>query len=189
MEIPDKQDLLISSLKSFYNEDCNKKIIIPIVKQETKISLRLLDWLVTNYSKQNNVTYKIGDKNFSLWLDYKNQLKAYSKIRFDPFCRRKRIFYDCETNQAIPLEKEDYKKYEDNPKGFITTVGQLNFFRWALTHRVVDYAFENIQEIESDMLKYSDSRKLNTNKRRNRKKSRISSTVLKHNVKVVVQFP
>jgi hypothetical protein len=66
--------------------------------------------------------------------NYKGQLKAYSKRNFDPFCRRNRIrFY-----------------YEEN-KYFITTVGQLNFFKWALENNIVDYVKKNMKAIEDDM--------------------------------------
>ena len=66
--------------------------------------------------------------------NYKGQLKAYSKRNFDPFCRRNRIrFY-----------------YEEN-KYFITTVGQLNFFKWALENNIVDYVQKHMKEIEDDM--------------------------------------
>jgi hypothetical protein len=66
--------------------------------------------------------------------NYKGQLKAYSKRNFDPFCRRNRIrFY-----------------YEDN-KYFITTVGQLNFFKWALENNIVDYVQKHMKDIEEDM--------------------------------------
>ncbi len=192
--ILDKQDLLLTSLINFYNKNGNKELIIPIVKQQTSISLRLLDWLVTNYAKQNDIHYEIiknsNPKNFSIWLDYKNQLKAYSKKQFDPFCRRKRIFYNVETNETIDLlTKEDLKKFSESENGFITTVGQLNFFRWALTHRVVDYAFDNLTKIESDMLMSADSRKLVTQGKRRRELSKVKKGVYKHEIKIIIQFP
>lgn len=193
-EIKDKQDLLLLSLKGFYEQKCNKELILPVVKQQTTISLRLLDWLVTNYSKQKNINYDIGkngeSKNFSIWLDYKNQLKAYSKRQFDPFCRRKRLFYNTDTNETEAINKSDVDKYTKRDDGFVTTVGQLNFFRWALTHRVVDYAFDNLCDIESNMLQSADTRKVHTKgKRRKRETSRISNSVYKHEIKVVIQFP
>jgi hypothetical protein len=64
-------------------------------------------------------------------MNYKSQLKAYSKKLFDPFCRRSRISFQ------IP-------KYD----AFITTVGKLNFFRWALEKNVINYIKENFKEIE-----------------------------------------
>ena len=66
--------------------------------------------------------------------NYKGQLKAYSKKNFDPFCRRNRIrFY-----------------YDDN-KYFITTVGQLNFFKWALENNIINYIQKHIKDVENDM--------------------------------------
>lgn len=190
--IKGKQDLLLFSLCDFYDKDENKELIVPIVKQRTTISLRLLDWLVTNYSKEKDIHYKILDKegknrNFSIWLDYKNQLKAYSKKQFDPFCRRERIFYNTEKNQVEEIHQ--LKNYLNRNDGFITTVGQLNFFRWALSNRVVDYAFENLEFIESDMLISADSRKLSKNKTRKRELSKIKRGVQKHNIKIIVHFP
>ena len=87
--IKGRQELLMLSLSKFYSREENIQLIIPIVKQQTSISLRLLDWLVTNFSREYDVNYRLSNsekKNFSIWLDYKNQLKAYSKKQFDPFC-------------------------------------------------------------------------------------------------------
>ena len=130
-------------------------------------------------------------KNFNIWLDYKNQLKAYSKRAFDPFCRRTRILFNIKTNEIIVLEKKDIDKYQKTDDGFVTTVCQLNFFRWALTHRVVDYAFDNIDIIESDMLSSADSKKtpVTDGKRRRRELSKNSKGIHKHTLKVVIQFP
>ena len=97
----------------------NFDILLPIVNGNSKISLRIIDWFVTNYSKKNNTSYTIKDtsrgifQQFIVYLNYKLQLKAYSKKQFDPFCRRERIaFY--------------YVKNGEN-KCIHTNVGQLNF--------------------------------------------------------------
>ena len=197
MEFPivSKSDLLLKSLKEFYSDEGHKALIVPIVKQQTNISLRLLDWLVTNYSKQHDIHYELqkgeNKKNFNVWLDYKNQLKAYSKRNFDPFCRRKRIYYNIKTDQIIPLEKDEVENYQNRDDGFVTTVGQLNFFRWALKHRVVDYAFNNLETIESDMLSNADFKNASKEegKRRRRELSKSSKGIHKHSLKVVIQFP
>ena len=124
--------------------------IITILKGES-ISLRLIDWFVTNYCKKFNILYNLNDfkgeqpnkskdelQSFDNFIiihnNYKGQLKASSKKNFDPFCRRNRIrFY-----------------YEDN-KYFITTVGQLNFFKWALENYIIDYIENHIKSIDADM--------------------------------------
>ena len=85
--------------------------------------------------KKKNIVYNLPDKKqFNVFLNYKSQLKAYSKKQFDPFCRRERISF-----------------FYDDDKEIITTVGQLNFFRWAIDNKVIEYINKNLKEIEYDM--------------------------------------
>lgn len=198
-----KQDLLMVSLTDFYKNKNKLKKMIKIIHGNHPISLRILDWFVTNYSKKNNIIFDLKTKDyiqkFNVYLDYKSQLKAYSKKQFDPFCRRERIsFYDHDNNEIE------------------TTVGQLNFFRWAIENNVISYVEDNIDTIESDMnesLKiYTKKKPVETDtdmseddikkeqnkreeceeqkKRKKRHELSISATktVNKHDVKIIVQF-
>ena len=88
--------LLLKKLMEFYNKDGNMERILPIINGESEVSLRLIDWFATNYSKKNYTVYMLKDsskqeKRFKVYIDYKLKLKAYSKKRFDPFCRWERI--------------------------------------------------------------------------------------------------
>jgi len=179
--ISSKKDLLMQSLINFFINRDNLDQVIPIITGKSKISLRILDWFVTNYSKKNNVHYQIilnnKTKNFIVYLDYKAQLKAYSKKQFDPFCRRERIsFIDHDTNELI------------------TTVGQLNFFRWAIENDILNYITLNYDIIENDMnnsLRNLYKKKEGDDKNR-RKRTELSisatKTVNKHNVSIIIQF-
>jgi hypothetical protein len=148
-----KEETLIEFLIIFYKDRI--EILKDIIYQNNPLSLRLIDWLVTNYSKKYNIIYPINKNGedviyFNIYLDYKNQLKAYSKKFFDPFCRQKRIIIDCETF----LWKEYFDSESDsNPNSnfVITTVGQLNFFRWFLENKIFEYAIANIKLIDFDM--------------------------------------
>lgn len=186
-----KQALLLNSLISFYKNKNNLNIIVPIISQQTNISLRLLDWLVTNYSKKYNICYTLHDKYdedgyilsnyiFNLWMDYKNQLKAYSKKQFDPFCRRERIMLNIKTMEVIIGYNEAYL----NEDMIITTVGQLNFFKWAITFNVILYAFENKAAIEADMLR--SSKKIDTSN--NRQLSKNNHSAKCHKIKTIIRF-
>lgn len=179
--ISSKKDLLMQSLINFFTNRDNLDRVIPIITGKSKISLRILDWFVTNYSKKNNIHYQIilnnKIKNFIVYLDYKSQLKAYSKRQFDPFCRRERIsFIDHDNNELI------------------TTVGQLNFFRWGIENNILEYIKTNYDIIENDMnnsLRNLYKKKDGDNKNR-RKRTELSvsatKTVNKHNVSIIVQF-
>lgn len=134
-----KNDILLKKLTDFFWN--NKKIhtMISIINGNSNISLRILDWFVTNYSKNNNVIYNIVNKNneieiFKVYLQYKLQLKSFNKKLFDPFCRRSRIKF----------------RY-NNDSILITTLGQLNFFKWSIENNVIDYVKNNLDKIENDM--------------------------------------
>lgn len=186
-----KQKTLLYSengIINFYKTEMNKLILISIVKQNTAISLRLLDWLVTNYSKKHNVHYELNSnnteyilshKNFNLWNDYKNQLKSYSKKQFDPFCRRQRILFNIKTFSISDNNELDADV-------IVTTVGQLNFFRWAIVNKVIDYAFDHLAEIESDMLSSADVKNRSLNKKRQVSKN--NSCAKSQKIKIMISF-
>lgn len=147
-----KEETLLTFLLIFYKDKI--QILKDIVYQNNPLSLRIIDWLVTNYSKKYNVIYPICKNNgdiiyFNIYLDYKNQLKAYSKKFFDPFCRQKRIIINCDKltweNCLLDTSKIDKNNY------IVTTVGQLNFFKWFLENKIFDFAILNIKLIDFDM--------------------------------------
>jgi hypothetical protein len=129
-KIPCRREVLIVSLQKFYSQRNDLKTLIPMLQGEGDISLRLIDWFVTNYAKKNHISYNINNQEFVVYLNYKSQLKAYSKKLFDPFCRRERILFQCGTHEP-----------------FETTVGQLNFFRWAFEKNILDYMRSNLENI------------------------------------------
>ena len=128
--IPCRRELLIMSLQRFYSSQSGILQLVPILKGEGEISLRLIDWFVTNYAKKHHVSYILGAQEFVVYLNYKSQLKAFSKKLFDPFCRRERILF--QIGDAEPFE---------------TTVGQLNFFRWAFEKDILTYIREHMVDI------------------------------------------
>jgi hypothetical protein len=129
-----KQELVVSRLQQFYAERPDINELMPILLGTSPTSLRLIDWFVTNYSKRHSVAYIHDGTEFLVYANYKSQLKAYSKKLFDPFCRRERILFE------VP-----------GFEPFITTVGKLNFFRWAIEKNVLKYIQENYDSIEKEM--------------------------------------
>jgi len=149
--ISSKESLLKVKLVEFYNES-NLKILLPIILQQTRLSLRSLDWFVTNYSKKYNTNYilvKNGENlSYFPFKSYKSQLKAYSKKFCDPFCRRDRVIFDYRKNDIIDFQPDIKMSHKDY---IITTIGQLNFFRFAIQDNIINYAIDHIEEIENDM--------------------------------------
>jgi|688.fasta_scaffold47734_4 hypothetical protein len=188
-----QNDLLLKNLMVFYktenNGDNNDNLdkMLRIITGESKISLRIVDWFATNYAKKYYTLYVIDQttenvaRRFKVYDDYKLKLKAYSKKRFDPFCRWDRI--------SIP--------YKDG-KCIETTIGQLNFFKWALENKVVDYIEQNYETIEKDMNNRNSTSKRkelllvgdNSKTRKKREELSVSATksIKKEKVEIVVQF-
>ena len=186
-EVPNKQDILMCSLTEFFKDLTHIKAMLPIIQGQSKISLRIIDWFVTNYAKKNNTRIILGKsdeengsmKQFLVFLNYKAQLKAYTKRQFDPFCRRERINF--------------YYDPQDGSKCIETTVGQLNFFRWAIKNRVLEYIETHLSDIEVDMnssIRKVYNKKDVGEKRRRRQELSASATKTanKHQVHITVSF-
>jgi len=114
-------DLLLEALRRFFETPEHAQQLKDILEHRRGVSLRNLEWFVTNYSRQTNVTYKTSTgRQFTVHVAYKSSLDGYSKKFFDPFCRTERIEF----------------------QGLTTTVAQLNFIRWCIVNGIVDYITE-----------------------------------------------
>ena len=204
-----RNELILKPLLEFYKGDNLLRFVSIIqgenvIKNKTEddttiikkrnISLRIIDWFVTNYSKKNFVVYELQpivggfniDTRFKVYYDYKLKLKAYNKSRFDCFCRWDRI--------SIPIDADNNLE---------TTIGQLNFFKWAIENRILEYIEEHYQEIETDMNLFNSaskrrkspdsisiSDKTNDKTRKKREELSISACkcIRKESVKIIVKF-
>lgn len=133
------------SLSRFYAEREHMERVLPYVTCTSGVSLRLLDWFVTNYAKKHTIILpRATGGHLNVYLSYRAQLKAYSKQQFDPFRRRDRIMFCYDRETAVAT---------GGASGAVeTTVGQLNFFRWMLQMGVLDYVLEHAEAVERDML-------------------------------------
>ena len=135
-----QQDWLLSELLDFYKNreylDILKKIINRefIIHKSKKVSIRIVNWFVTNYAKQHFTVYELENERFFVWTRFRSAEDGYSKDLFDPYCRKDRIM--------IP--------YDENTN-IVTTIGQLNFFKWAILNKVVDYIIQHYDAITQDM--------------------------------------
>jgi len=176
--------LILDNLMEFYKTPSNMSKMLSIIKGHSTISLRIVDWFVTNYAKQYyTIITTPTDLRFKVYLSYKQKLKAYSKKRFDPFCRWDRI--------TLP-----YGPPDDNT-AIETTIGQLNFFKWALENGIIRYIEEHCVDIESDMISRNSISKKNTSQHTDQPKTRkkreelsVSAikTIKKEQVEIVIKF-
>jgi hypothetical protein len=178
-----QNQLLLNNLLHWYKNTNNIDNMLDIINGKSQLSLRIVDWFTTNFAKKYGTVYNMNIHNdpirFSVYSDYKLKLKAYSKKRFDPFCRWSRI--------TIP--------YNDNAQ-VVTTIGQLNFFKWALENKVIEYIENNYKVIELDMnnrnstSKRKNSTKLDNSTRKKREELSISATksIKKEHIEITLQF-
>lgn len=127
------------------------QIVCRLNHEQGDISIRLLDWLVTTYARDHPIVYQVDGRAFSMHRDYRTALRAaFSKISFDPFRRRvsEEIWFT--GTEVVPRE---------TPGAERTTLGQLAFFRWAITRGVYAYTLANRVHLEEAMIQDNATRK------------------------------
>jgi hypothetical protein len=134
-DLPDKSvERLVFLYDFFTTKHRMQKILVPITSLISKLSLRILDWFVINYSRRHHIS--ISKENGSvvrIYDDYRAWLRHWKRSLFDPFRRGHRVFYTC-----------DGMRYS-------TTVGQLNYLYWVEISGVLHFANSNLTLIEKDM--------------------------------------
>lgn len=135
-----KDEVLLNSVLVWFNEEESRvQTFSDIVHHKNGLSLRIIDWLITNFTKSFSVAIESDGLPRNLRKDYHKNLTAHNKKNFDPFARRRRI-------NIVLFGKEKR----------VSTIGQLNFFRWFLSKNLVGFLLENKSVIEKHM-KDSDS--------------------------------
>jgi hypothetical protein len=187
IQLTSQELLKLKGNEEFYDIHDNFQKFISIISGDSQISIRLIDHFVTKYSKYNKCNFKLSENGkenvFNVYYDYKNQLKHYQKTHFDPFSRGDRIpFFMGDTC-------------------LITTIGQLNFFRWFISKKIFDYLVLKKNEVFDDMNKKNKTDKKIVNKiskqikikdkhihDMNKKPMIIMNNIDKKSVKIMVSF-
>jgi hypothetical protein len=175
-----QNDLLLKKLQEFYKQNNRIDKMLNVINGESKISLRIVDWFVTNYAKEKYVVYTLDEsRRIKVYDSYKLNLKAYSKKRFDPFCRWDRI--------TIPYNGNTHIQ---------TTIGQLNFFKWAIENNILNYIRDNYDAIEKDMNSRNSTSRISkglckdtkTRKKREELSIHAVKSIKKESVDIIVKF-
>jgi len=143
--LKNKEKMLYEVIDVFFKKCSEEEInkIINIIDGKYKISLRFLDWFVTRYCYLYKTSIQINnnynkEQDFNINISYKAQLKSFKKKCFDPFKRKNKFFYLFGEKNTNP-----------NNNLILTTLGQLNFFKWALSFDVIKYVENNFDTINS----------------------------------------
>ena len=158
------------TIHKFFKKCGDKEIIrmLDIINGDSSISLRVLDWFVTRYSKRK-IDFSDSNENtidsFDVHISYKSELKSYKKRYFDPFRRRRKFYYPLYLNELHYGNKTSSDSNNSNSSKEVillyTTLGQLNLFMWAITNNIINYVEKNLDQI---------SKAMNTNNKDEKKK-------------------
>lgn len=155
--IRSKQDVLRHSLEQFFADPRVRDAVVDILEHRSPLSLRILDHLVTKYADEGpdgaGVVYSwTGPQDperpprlVDLSAQYAAYLKGNPKVLFDPFCRGEKMLLATDGVRPVIVDMPSQRA------GVTTNIRQLNFFRWALEHGVIDYAVSHLAAIEAHM--------------------------------------
>lgn len=149
-----QETIILKSVEEYFTNNDNFKILQTIIEGNNVISRRTIEYFVTKYSNIKNTTYfieNLGKKlKFNVYSSYKDKLKCHKKKYFDPFGRGDRI------------------PFFSNDTCIITTVGQLNFYKWFITNDIYKYCLDNHKEIQDSLLQnFNKSKKKSSKKNYN----------------------
>ena len=143
-KLTNKERALLRMLRTNYTPSIAKDVLVPLIEQTSPVSLRALDWCVTNWSKSRNVVChsQNAGQETNIHHSYRDMLSHWKRRLFDPFRRRSRVDV-----------MVDGKTYE-------TTLGQANFALWIFQSGTYAYVLGHILDIESNMNAVSQTQKL-----------------------------
>jgi hypothetical protein len=168
-----KLSILMKQLDDFYTNIDYIKEIKSIIEQDNILSLRILDWFITNYSKKyRTIIYKGNGEFLDVYMYYKIMLKSFSKSAFDPFCRKNKINFI----------------YTEDDKFLETSCGQLCFFKWCFENEILDFVRRNLSIIEDDMKKSLKIKQEDPTKKRQALSLPASRSIIKQHIKYTVKF-
>jgi hypothetical protein len=137
--------LLAFKVINYFNTTKNFERVEKFITRESAISLRDLEAFVTKYAAIHGLWYYHEGTEYVLHERYKAALTSYNKGLLDPFRRTQRV---------------DIKFKEKNIE---TTIGQLNFLRFLIDSKALDWLEKNYSKIriELQQLKNTKTRKKN----------------------------
>ena len=133
--------------------------IVPTCFQNN-ISVRIINWFVTNFSKFHNTSItnnnsstnnsstnnsSTNNSNFFVLNQFGSAKSAFNKTLFDPYCRSNKI--------RIPISSISHllPTTSTHPPFIITSIAQLNFFKWAISNNILQFIDLHFMSIFMDL--------------------------------------
>ena len=123
-----KTEILVQSLRAFFDDPHHASKALVILEQPNS-SLRIIDFFVTMYARDERVIFKHHDILVDVYASYRNQLKSFRKKYFDIFRRGERTSFDL------------------NGRDVDTTLAQLNFVKWLIKFGIDTYFNTHRQKV------------------------------------------
>lgn len=154
-------------LNDFFTQCSQKELdIMHDIVSEKSISLRKYEWFAIRYSyyykTSINIDNRFMNEKIKVHISYKAHLKTYHKEYFDPFRRS-----DKDKSSRKFIFNVEGKRFNR-----ITSISQLHFVRWILTHDIVKYVTNNYEKImgkRDDVDKYFSEKSERSKKSKNNK--------------------
>lgn len=128
--------LAIESMVRFYSDPEHYRAVYRVVEKRRFVSLRLMEFFITKYAQKHHVVYPHPTKKdavVDLQLLYANVLDTHGKEYFDCFRRGQLLRFDM------------------HGKSMTTTIGQLQLFKVAIEHGILQYIRTNRHQIAQEM--------------------------------------
>lgn len=134
---------LLNCCITWFNADESRTTqLYDILSKRSGVSLRLVDWLVTNASKTSTIVVYNKGIPVDAFVDYRRRLSSHTKRNFDAFARRKRITLTFFGN----IRRQ-------------SSLAQLNFFKYIIDRNLFEYCKSHRDEIEANMKQVETARK------------------------------
>ena len=126
----------LRSLASFFDRARLRDLVCPFNEGDSPLSLRHLDHLLGQMAPTNGIVYPHDGRVINLSDKYREWQTVWRRRSFDCFRRHERVYWQDDTGDK---------------RWHASTVGQLNWFFWADTHGVLDYARRHRDAIDTSM--------------------------------------
>jgi hypothetical protein len=148
---------MMKKIETFFSKAEHMGKLLPFLRGTSKISLRMVEWFVFVHSMKTTVDWFIGGNYFNVYLDYQAEMLENKKQKFDPMGRKWRK--EKRKDGTVVRVYHGINFFHTEKDFIVTSVAQLNFFRWFIGKGILDYVVENFDHLSAEMTKFNNEKK------------------------------